>query len=151
MRFEILQEVIDCFIVCESIFDHRGNKKKINFKLENSRFKNKVIHLIHDKPFKNKNDAWKNQAEQREYIFNALSKARKDDYIMFSDPDEIPNPLILKKLNLNINLLDENDFKKLLLSHYSFLKRPVLLFNRKIFVGNSKKNIEEAEIELIKK
>lgn len=58
---------------------------------------------------------------------------------------------MLKKLNLNINLLDENDFKRLLLSHYSFLKRPVLLLNRKIFVGNSKKNIEEAEIELIKK
>ncbi len=100
MRFEILEEVIDCFIVCESIFDHRGNKKKINFKLENSRFKNKVIHLIHDKPFKNQNDAWKNQAEQREYIFNALSKANKEDYIMFSDPDEIPNPVILKKINL---------------------------------------------------
>ena len=58
---------------------------------------------------------------------------------------------MLKKLNLNLNLLDENDFKKLLLSHYSFLKRPVLLINRKIFAGNSKKNIEEAEIELIKK
>ncbi|MDB2426934.1 arsenate reductase, partial [Flavobacteriaceae bacterium] len=25
---------------------------------------------------------------------------------------------MLKKLNLNLNLLDENDFKKLLLSHY---------------------------------
>ena len=55
---------------------------------------------------------------------------------------------MLKKLNLNLNLLDENDFKKLLLSHYSFLKRPVLLFNGKIFIGNSKKNIEDAEIEL---
>ena len=55
---------------------------------------------------------------------------------------------MLKKLNIRINLLDENDFKKLLLSHYSFLKRPVLLFNGKIFIGNSKKNIEDAEIEL---
>ena len=55
---------------------------------------------------------------------------------------------MLKKLNLNLNLLDDNDFKKLLLSHYSFLKRPVLLFNGKIFIGNSKKNIEDAEIEL---
>ena len=58
---------------------------------------------------------------------------------------------MLKKLNLNLNLLDENDFKKLLLSHYSFLKRPVLLFNSKIFIGNSKKNIDDAEIELSKK
>ena len=58
---------------------------------------------------------------------------------------------MLKKLNLNINLLDENDFKKLLLTHYSFLKRPVLLINSKIFIGNSKKNIDDAEIELTKK
>ena len=58
---------------------------------------------------------------------------------------------MLKKLNIRINLLDENDFKKLLLTHYSFLKRPVLLFNSKIFIGNSKKNIDDAEIELSKK
>ena len=58
---------------------------------------------------------------------------------------------MLKKLNIRINLLDENDFKKLLLTHYSFLKRPVLLFNCKIFIGNSKKNVDDAEIELSKK
>ena len=58
---------------------------------------------------------------------------------------------LLKKLNLNLNLLEENDFKKLLLTHYSFLKRPVLLFNGKIYIGNSKKNVEDAEIELSKK
>ena len=31
LRFNILKEVVDKFVVCESIFDHRGNKKKINF------------------------------------------------------------------------------------------------------------------------
>jgi arsenate reductase len=53
-------------------------------------------------------------------------------------------------LNLNFNILKENDFKKLLLTHYSFLKRPVLLFNNKIYIGNSQKTVEEAEIELCK-
>ena len=48
------------------------------------------------------------------------------------------------------NFLKENDFKKLLLTHYSFLKRPVLLFNNKIYIGNSQKTVEEAEIELCK-
>ena len=33
---------------------------------------------------------------------------------------------LLKKLNLNSNELKEKDFKKLLLTHYSFLKRPIL-------------------------
>jgi len=100
LRFEILKDAVDYFIICESTFDHKGNKKKINFNLKNSIYKNKIIHLIHDKPFSIKNNAWQNQAEQREHIFNALKLAEDDDYIMFSDPDEIPSPNTLRKLNL---------------------------------------------------
>ena len=37
---------------------------------------------------------------QREYIFNGIKYANSDDFIMFSDPDEIPNPEILNKLIL---------------------------------------------------
>ncbi len=100
LRFEILNEEVDYFVVCESVFDHKGNKKKINFNLKNNKYKNKIIHLIHKKPFNNQNNAWQNQAEQREHIFKALELAKDDDYIMFSDPDEIPNPNNLKQLNL---------------------------------------------------
>jgi len=39
----------------------------------------------------------------------------------------------LKDKNLN-----EADFKELLLEHYTFLKRPVLINNDEIFIGNSK-------------
>ena len=31
LRFEILNDEVDYFLVCESIYDHQGNKKKINF------------------------------------------------------------------------------------------------------------------------
>ena len=103
LRFEILNEEVDYFVVCESVFDHKGNKKKINFNLKNNKYKNKIIHLIHKKPFNNQNNAWQNQAEQREHIFKALELAKDDDYIMFSDPDEIPNPNNLKQLNLQKN------------------------------------------------
>ena len=34
LRFNILKEVVDKFLVCESIYDHRG-KKEINFNYEN--------------------------------------------------------------------------------------------------------------------
>ena len=27
-RFEVLDEIVDYFVVCESLYDHRGNKKK---------------------------------------------------------------------------------------------------------------------------
>lgn len=29
LRFEILNNVVDFFIVCESVYDHRGKKKKL--------------------------------------------------------------------------------------------------------------------------
>ena len=44
---------------------------------------------------------------------------------------------LLKDQNLN-----EKDFKQLILEEYTFLKRPVILLNDEIFVGNSKKNID---------
>ena len=39
--------------------------------------------------------------------------------------------------------LSEDDLKKLILEEYTFLKRPVFIFNDKIFIGNSKKVVEE--------
>jgi beta-1,4-mannosyl-glycoprotein beta-1,4-N-acetylglucosaminyltransferase len=63
LRFEILNNVVDFFIVCESKYDHRGKKKKINFRLLNKKFKNKVIHLVVREKFEDLNP-WKNQAAQ---------------------------------------------------------------------------------------
>ncbi len=100
LRFEILHKQVDHFVICESIYDHRGNKKKLNFKLLNNSFKNKITYLIIQEPFNAKHNEWQNQATQREYLFNGLKMANADDYIMFSDPDEIPNPKILKNFKL---------------------------------------------------
>ena len=100
LRFEILDEFIDYFVICESQYDHRGNKKKLNFELIDSKFKKKIIYLVHDKPFREEKNLWKNQAEQREHIITGLDGAAPNDYIMFSDPDEIPRPELLKNLDL---------------------------------------------------
>ena len=100
-RFEILDKTVDYFVVCESKYDHRGNSKELNFKLANPKFKKKLIYLVLDKPFKNKNKIWQNQAQQREYILSSLTIAEPNDYIMFSDPDEIPRPELLKNFILN--------------------------------------------------
>ena len=37
-RIEILKDTVDYFVICESQYDHRGNKKNINFKLNNKSF-----------------------------------------------------------------------------------------------------------------
>jgi len=42
--------------------------------------------------------------------------------------------------------LGELDYKKYILDEYTFLKRPVILINDEIFIGNSKKIIEQAKV-----
>jgi beta-1,4-mannosyl-glycoprotein beta-1,4-N-acetylglucosaminyltransferase len=100
VRFEILDPVVDFFVICESIYDHKGNKKKINFRLKNTKFKKKIIHIIVKDKFPKPVNPWKNQALQREKILEGLNNCHKNDYVMFSDPDEIPNPNLLKKFFL---------------------------------------------------
>ncbi|NRS91857.1 arsenate reductase-like glutaredoxin family protein [Chryseobacterium sp. 16F] len=48
----------------------------------------------------------------------------------------------IKAENLDVKSFKEEDFKNLILKHYSFLKRPVFLTDKEIFVGNAKENIE---------
>tara|TARA_B100001059_G_scaffold36076_1_gene29192 strand:+ start:800 stop:1606 length:807 start_codon:yes stop_codon:yes gene_type:complete len=101
LRFSILNEVVDKFVVCESIYDHRGNPKKINFSKEKfHKFKDKITHVVVEEKFPKKNTPWQNQALQRECIFDGIKEASKEDYIMFSDPDEIPNPIKIKNISL---------------------------------------------------
>ena len=50
---------------------------------------------------------------------------------------------LYKQINLNTKILSESDYEKLILEHYTFLKRPVLLYDNKLFVGNSKNTIEQ--------
>jgi|SRR5690606_31202381 len=49
---------------------------------------------------------------------------------------------LYKELGLKDKNLTEADYKKYLLEHYTFLARPVIIFNDQIFVGNSPKTIE---------
>ena len=53
-----------------------------------------------EKPFPKKTNLWENQAIQREYMLEKLNFVEANDYIFFSDPDEIPDPQILKNFNL---------------------------------------------------
>ena len=95
-RYNVIKKHIDKFVVCESLFDHKNNPKKINFDIEN-KYKNnsQVIHLVLKKPFPKSTNPWQNQAIQREYILENLNFTNEDDLIFFSDPDEIPNPSLL--------------------------------------------------------
>jgi len=40
------------------------------------------------------------------------------------------------------SLLTEKDYRHYLLQHYTFLKRPVIIHNGNIYIGNDKKTID---------
>ena len=100
LRYNILNKYVDYFIVCESIFDHRGNLKNKNFIFKSEYDQDKVKYFLMEKPFPKNNNIWKNQALQREYLLGCLNFAGPEDYIFFSDPDEIPRPEVLKNFEL---------------------------------------------------
>ena len=46
-----------------------------------------------------------------------------------------------KALGLKDKKLEEKDYRKYILDEYTFLKRPVVIINNKIFVGSEKKMV----------
>lgn len=51
-------------------------------------------------------------------------------------------------LGLDKRTLSEEDCKKYILEEYTFLKRPVIIVNDQIFIGNSKNTVAAAKAEL---
>jgi len=104
IRLNILNEYVDKFIIVESKFSHSGEKKSLNFNINNfSKFKDKIEYLIiEDEPegiMENKNN---NRSIKRmnsllrieqsyNFISNALINVSENDLICLSDNDEIPN------------------------------------------------------------
>ncbi len=107
IRLNVLNKYVDKFIVCEATFTHSGNKKKINFnKNLFPKFKDKIEHIIvDDEPeglkkidtISDKNNSFYrlNAAKRIEHQRNRIADSIKDldlnDWIIYSDSDEIPN------------------------------------------------------------
>ena len=100
IRYNILKNYVNKFVVCESAYDHSGKKKKKFFKWKSNYNRNKIEYIFMDKPFPKNNSRWENQAIQREYLLNSLNFVSSEDYIFFSDPDEIMRPEKLKNFKL---------------------------------------------------
>jgi arsenate reductase len=52
---------------------------------------------------------------------------------------------LYKERDLKNEDISEERYKNLILEHYTFLKRPVIINNDKIFIGNAKKTVEAAK------
>ena len=100
LRYNVLKNYVDYFVVCESKFDHRGNPKKVNFIRKDEYDFTKIKYFLLEEAFPKNTNIWENQAIQREFLLESTNFAEPEDYIFFSDPDEIPNPEILINFEL---------------------------------------------------
>tara|TARA_B100001057_G_C22649249_1_gene871432 strand:- start:50 stop:859 length:810 start_codon:yes stop_codon:yes gene_type:complete len=101
LRYNILLDHVDYFVICESKFDHTGKEKKKNFVWKSYYDTKKIKYFFLEKPFPTNTNRWENQAIQREFLLSGTNFADPDDYIFFSDPDEIIKPELLKDFKLN--------------------------------------------------
>ncbi len=130
IRLNILDKDIDYFVIVESKYTHSGKPKPLRFNLKKySDFKNKIIYLVHDevpqgirkinddddegeKSKKFINNAYLRENAQRNFILKGLDEAKKEDLILISDLDEIPDltKVDLKNCKEKIILFKQNMF-----------------------------------------
>jgi beta-1,4-mannosyl-glycoprotein beta-1,4-N-acetylglucosaminyltransferase len=104
VRFHIMNEHVEKFIITESTYSHSGKKKKLNFDINNySKFKDKIIYLVIDKEpddlveiSKNNNIYKRINSIKRielsyDYMMSVIKDLSDNDLIHVSDNDEIPN------------------------------------------------------------
>jgi len=105
LRFNILNEFVDFFVIVESTTDHQGNTKKLYFdKKKFSKYSNKIIYIVVDdtaKIIKKPHKGGESLVEQyqRNSLTRGLTKCNEDDLIILSDVDEIPDLNQLNKFN----------------------------------------------------
>lgn len=106
-RLNILNDVVDYFVIVESKYTFSGKEKKLFFE-ENKhhfeKFKDKIIAIVmNDAPFKlneisnDNNKQWFNEVYQRNAIKIGLENLslNKEDAIIITDIDEIIDPVLL--------------------------------------------------------
>ena len=109
LRLNILDKYVDYFVIVESSFTHKGDKRKLQFDNKKfEKFKKKIIYLVYDNKPKDIDEVLNKDHEdiksrkyilnsilrengQRNFILNGLKDANEEDLVLISDVDEIPN------------------------------------------------------------
>ena len=147
LRLNSLKKFVNKFVIVESQYDHQGNKKNLNFKIEKfNNFKDKIEYIILNEFPKNLSN-WERENYHRNFINNGLQEAGQDDYIMISDLDEIPkidNIQIFEKkkytvfkqkmfyYKFNLHNLTEPDWFGTKVCKKKYLRSPQWIRNQKV-------------------
>ena len=111
LRFNILNEKVDYFVISESTKNHQGQTKKLNFDPNNfSKFKNKIKYIVADCEekinFKNHTGGESIvEQHQRNSLSQGLVDASDNDLIILSDSDEIPDLTKLNQIKKNAKFI----------------------------------------------
>jgi beta-1,4-mannosyl-glycoprotein beta-1,4-N-acetylglucosaminyltransferase len=103
VRFNILNDYVDKFIITESKFSHSGAEKPLNFNINNfPKFKDKIHYLVIENEPEGLDKSSITSSTKRmnsllrieqsyNFMFDAIKDASDNDLICLSDNDEIPN------------------------------------------------------------
>ena len=109
LRLNILDQYVSKFVICEATYNHNGEKKKLNFDINNFlKFKSKIDYIVLDEKPKNLrkidqkdnnkliesktlDNALIRENFQRNFTFKKLMESGDNDLILINDLDEIPN------------------------------------------------------------
>jgi len=134
VRLNFLDKFVDKFVIIESEYDHKGERRTPLFNIDKfGKFKDKIEYILtSDIPSKiekintedNENEiyrksifnAWKRENLQRNQIQRGLTEANEEDWIIISDLDEIPK---LSEINLR-NTKNDLVFFKQAMMYYKF-------------------------------
>ena len=130
LRLNVLNKDVDYFVIVESIYNHKGEKRDLLFDIQKfQKFSDKIIYLIYDKipklvepidisdDIKDKDrkyimNAVYRENAQRDFILEGLKDADNNDLILISDVDEIPklSSLSLDQIGDEIILFKQDMF-----------------------------------------
>ena len=101
LRLNILSDHVDYFVITEGNKTWQNNPKKLRFDINKfKKFKEKIIYIpVTDMP--DGDNPYLRENHQRNCLERGLIKADKNDIIIISDLDEIPNPKTLSKFKNN--------------------------------------------------
>ena len=107
LRFNILDQFVDSFVIVESTVNHQGKPKKLHFDINKyGKFKNKINYIVVDDTPENIKKAHEGgeslvEQHQRNSIMKGLKKCGDNDLVILSDVDEIPDLNKLSEFDKN--------------------------------------------------
>lgn len=99
LRFEILWDYVDYFVIVEGLYKFTGDYKGLNFDIQKfEKYKSKIRYFVHD-VLPLIGDPWGTEEAQKNSVVRGLFDAEDGDLVIFSDVDEIINPSAIGKYN----------------------------------------------------